>query len=87
MIRTVITVEVGDTPASHVREAVHNLALSYQNNPNPHYFLVSRHGKLTTDVLFENEILNLVNTLCEVKDGQIQMRGGSQEVEIIRRSC
>jgi hypothetical protein len=51
-----------------------------------HYFLPIRKGKIGSDIIFEQEWLKVVEETCEVdEDGQIRLKGGSREVEIVRR--
>lgn len=52
----------------------------------PHYIVPIRDNKLACDVIFEHEILDMVNAICEIKDGQIALKNGYQDVIIIRNN-
>lgn len=49
-----------------------------------HYIIPVRNGKIRTDIAFEAEFLKVVNEICEVKDGQIVLKNGTQDVLVIR---
>lgn len=83
-IRTVLYIEVQDTPAQLVSQVCKDALASFQTG-HPHYVCIMRYGKVTTDFEFEGEFLNTVRRLCEVKDGQIVLKGGAKEVDVIRR--
>ncbi len=84
-VRTVLILDVGNLPANDVRAAIKTVTNSYQHNQHPHYVVASRNGKLTHDILFEEEFLKVVHELCEIKDGVICMKNGSQDVEVFRK--
>jgi hypothetical protein len=50
-----------------------------------HYFLPIRHGRIASDILFEEEWLKVVNETCEIKDGKIVLKDGAKEVVVIRQ--
>lgn len=84
-VRTIIQIEVGDMPVRDVQVAIMQLEKVYANGKHPTFVLPCRNGKLRTDVIFEGAILGLVNKLCEVSpDGQIVLRGGHSDVDIMR---
>lgn len=83
-VRTVISVEVGNMTATDVRTALNEVRKVYDNSYNPTYVVVTRNGTLSNDVLFEQEFLDVVNSVCEIKDGKIVLKDGSKEVRIIR---
>lgn len=84
-IRTVICAEVGDMPSGDVNKVMGALKKGMSNNEHPHYFVPVRHGKMTSDVRFEEEILKMINQLCEIKEDKIVLKGGARKVEIIRK--
>ncbi len=84
-IRTVLYIEVGDLPATQVRQVVSHV-MDNLSNGHPHHVAVMRNGKVTSDVEFEGEFLHTVRQLCEIKDGEITLKGGAKEMEVIRRS-
>lgn len=84
-IRTILSVEVGDMSSGEARGVVNHIMNNLPNG-HPHYVVLSRHGKITGNVEFEAEFLNTVKELCEVKDGEIVIKGGAVDVDIIRRS-
>ncbi len=86
-VRCVNFVEVGDMDRKQVQLMVQELGQVHSTAQGGiHYFLPIRHGKITTDVLFEKEILeDLIEKLCEVQDGKIVLRDGAKDVEVIRR--
>lgn len=83
-VRTLIFMEVGNITPDEVRAAVSNVTARHQGALHPTFVLPVRDGKLTGDVLFESEILDLVNKLCEVKGGVICLRDGAREVDVLR---
>lgn len=86
-IRTVILIDGNGVSSETVRQAAKQLASEYNQDVNPHYIIATRNGRLTSDVIFEKEILDFVNNICEVKDNTIQLKGGYQEVDVIRKNA
>jgi hypothetical protein len=82
-IRTVMYVEVGNLPPAEVRDVTASL-LQTLHPGHPHFVVPLRNGKMNTDLDFEKEVLEFVNTVCEVQDGQIALKGGCHDVNIIR---
>lgn len=89
-IRTVIYVELGGVTAAEAK-AFMDRAQHSSKNGHPHYVVPLRKNKVTksldanTEVDFEAEFLNTVNRLCEVNEnGEIVMKNGSHEVDVIR---
>lgn len=74
-VRTLIKLEIGNMSRSDVRNAMATIAEQYTGNHTT-FILPTRDGKLTTDVLFEQEIVDYINTFCEVIDGKIALKGG-----------
>ncbi len=86
-VRTVIYVEVKDMSAAQIRSLLEQINASYQKALGGiHYILPVRHGRLSSDILFEKEILTFVNNICEVVDGEIVLKNGYSEVNVIRES-
>lgn len=83
-VRTVIFMEVGDTPADQVRQAIAHVKTIHGEGMHPTFVLPVRNRKLTGDVIFEGEILDMVRALCEVKDGEIVLRDGARDVDVMR---
>ena len=82
-IRTVMYVEVGNLPPNEVRDIVASLTATL-NPGHPHFVVPLRNGKMNTDLNFENEVLEFVQSICEVQDGQIVLKGGCHDVDVIR---
>lgn len=89
-IRTVIYVELGGVTAAEAK-AFMNKAQHSSKNGHPHYVIPLRKNRVTkrldanTEVDFEAEFLDTVNRLCEVNEnGEIVMKNGSHEVDVIR---
>ncbi len=86
-IRTVLYVEVGDMEADRINIMINEVNNLYGgSDASSHYAVPVRHGKIGTDVVFENEILDVIRKLCEIKDGQICLKGGAREVQVVRQS-
>ena len=88
-VRTIIYIEVGNMPTAEVRAAVAQVSKLYATNRHPIFICPMRNGVLTTDVLFEEEVLNFVRSICEVVTGSdgsntITLRGGVQAVDVAR---
>ena len=74
-VRTLIMIEIGNMSRNDVRNAMATIAEQYTGNHTT-FILPTRDGKLTTDVMFEQEIVDYINTFCEVREGKIALRGG-----------
>lgn len=86
-IRTVIFVEVGTMGQNQIAELLRQLNDAYDNNNGSvHYVIPIRNGRIPSDVLFENEIEDFVNKICEVNDGKIKLKNGANECVIIRET-
>lgn len=84
-VRTIYYVDIKDMDATRygmLLEEVNRGASKLKGGV--HYIIPVRNGKLGTDIEFEAEFLKTVNNLCEVKDGQIVLKNGAQEVRVIR---
>jgi hypothetical protein len=83
-VRTVIYMEVGDLPADKVRAATEQVAHIHGSPAHPTYIIPVRNQKMTGDVIFEQEILDMVKKICHVVDGDIVLRDGAQEIDVMR---
>lgn len=85
-VRTVNFVEVGDMVGKQLQLIIQRLNETHDTAKGGiHYFLPIRHGKIGSDILFEEEWLEAVHKTCEIKDGQIVLKGGAKEVLVIRQ--
>lgn len=84
-VRTVLYIEVGDLSPAEARGVV-NHVMGNLPNGHPHYCTITRHGKVTSGVEFEGDFLNTVKAMCEIKDGEIVLKGGAQEIDLIKVS-
>jgi hypothetical protein len=82
-IRTIMYVEVGNLPPAEVRDISASL-MSTLNPGHPHFIVPLRNGKMNTDLDFEKEFLDFVQLVCEIKDGQIVLKDGCHNVDVIR---
>ena len=86
-VRTVYYVDIHDMAPSQYNTLLSEVSRTAQSlKGGVHYIIPVRHGKIKTDIAFEAEILNMVHQICEIKDGQIVMKGGAQEVRVIREN-
>jgi hypothetical protein len=85
-VRCVNYVEVGDMSGAQIQLMLQELAVVHKTaQGGVHYFIPVRHGKISAEIEFEEEFLQTVNRLCEVKDGEIAMKSGSKDVKVVRR--
>ena len=82
-IRTIMYVETGNLPSNEVRDITASLMHTLHPG-HPHFVVPLRNGKMHTDLDFEKELLDFVQLICEVKDGQIALKGGCHDVDVIR---
>ena len=82
-IRTVMYVETGNLRPNEVRDIVASL-MSNMHPGHPHFVVPLRNGRLHTDIDFEREYLDFVRSTCEVKNGEIALKDGCRDVEVIR---
>lgn len=86
-IRAIYFVEVGGLSPSQVRDLYAALNADWvKAQGGVHYVIPMRDGKVTGDIFFEQELLGVINKLCEVKNGQIALKDGHQDVIVIRKS-
>jgi hypothetical protein len=87
-IRTVMYVETGNLPPNEVRDIVASL-MGTLHPGHPHFVVPLRNGKMNTDIDFEKEVLDFVNSICEITDdggsgAKIVLKGGCHDVNVIR---
>jgi hypothetical protein len=85
-VRTVVYTEVGDMERLRVQYFLKKISEGYGGRGGQHYVVPVRHGKISTEIMFESEILDMVKQICEVKDGEIVLKGGAQECLIVRQN-
>jgi len=86
-IRTVNFVEVGSMSRDQVAILLEQLNQKHKSVVGGiHYLVPVRNGKISADVLFEAEWLNVVRQTCEIKDGEIVLKDGAKDVHVIRQS-
>ena len=83
-VRTVMLVEVGDMPSGQVRMIVEQMRAAQGEPLHPTFIQPVRNGKIMGDIIFEQEILTMVRKICEVVDGEIVLRDGARDVDILR---
>jgi len=87
-IRTIMYVEVGNLPPNEVRDIVASLTATLHPG-HPHFVVPLRNGKMNTDLDFEAEVLEFVNSICEITDdggsgAKIVLKDGCHNVDVIR---
>lgn len=86
-LRTIHFIEVGDLQPQQIQFMVQELNATY--NPAEqgiHFVIPVRNGKIGTDIVFEEEFLKVVHETCEVReDGEIHLKGGAREVQVLRQ--
>lgn len=86
-VRAVFYVEVGDMETLRVQLLVQEINRQYSGaRGGVHYVVPIRHGKIGTDIAFEQEFLDVVNKMCEIKDGKIVLKDGAEDVHIVRET-
>ncbi len=86
-VRTILYMEVGNSPSADVARLVKMINENYKNNEaGVHYVLPVRFGKITSDIYFENEWLVAIRDLLEIKDGQIVLKDGATDVKVTRET-
>lgn len=93
-IRTVNFVEVNDMVGKQLQLIIQRLNETHDTAKGGiHYFLPIRHGKIGSDIFFEEEFERIGHELFEVIDEEgnviegadIRLKGGAKEVVVIRR--
>ena len=60
-------------------------AASYEGSVfGPHYVIPVRGGRLTSEIEIEGQFLETVRAICEVVNGEIVLKDGSHDVQVIR---
>lgn len=84
-LRTVIYIEVGSMEPAKVQLLIQEINNVYANSKGGiHYVIPIRNGKIGTDIVFENEFLNVVKEVCEINGGEIILKDGARDCHIIR---
>mgnify|MGYP006283240245 FL=1 len=84
-LRAVFYVEVGDMDQLRVQLLVSEVTKLYTNlKGGIHYVIPVRHGKIGSDIVFEEEFLKAVNDTCEIRDGKIVLKDGATKCHIVR---
>lgn len=87
-VRTINYVEVGSMSPGQIQFMMQELNKTYDSAKGGlHYFIPVRQGKIGTDIVFEQEWLEVVKQTCEVNEnGEIVLKDGAKEVHIVRQS-
>ena len=83
-VRTCVYIEVGDMPSRDVQQAIIQLKAHYSVTGHPVFILPLRNGKANTDVLFEDEILEPIRALFEIRNGKIEFKTEPKPVDVMR---
>lgn len=84
-VRAVVFVEVGDMDQVRVQCLIQEINKIYRGSRGGiHYVIPVRDGKIRTDIVFENEFLDVVNQLCEIRDNKIVFQDDAAEVKVLR---
>ena len=92
-IRTINFVEVGDMVGPQLQLILQRLNATHDTAKGGiHYFLPIRHGKIGSDIVFEEEFEHIGRKIFEVVDEEgnviegvnIRLKGGAKEVVVIR---
>lgn len=86
-VRTVLYVEVGDMERRRVQMLLDQLNQAHSTaRGGIHYLIPVRNGRITSDAIFEGEILKMVEQICEVRDGKIVLKEDAKDVHIVRQA-
>jgi len=85
-VRAVNFVEVGAMQPAQVQLMLNELAKLHDTaRGGIHYFLPVRNGKIGSDIVFEQEWLDIVRKTCEVdEDGEIILKDGAKDMLVVR---
>lgn len=93
-VRTVNFVEVGDMVGKQLQLILQQLNATHDTAKGGiHYFLPVRHGKIGSDIIFEEEFEKVGNDIFEIVDNngsvvsncKLRLKGGAKEVTIVRQ--
>jgi hypothetical protein len=93
-IRTVNFVEVGDMVGPQLQLILQRLNKTHDTAKGGiHYFLPVRQGKVGSDIVFEKEFEQIGHELFEIvdksgnvlEDATLRLKGGAQDVHVVRR--
>jgi hypothetical protein len=94
-VRTVNLVECGDMQGPQVQLLLQRLNQTHDTAKGGiHYFLPVRHGKIGSDIVFEEEFEAIGRKVFEVVDEQgnlienasIRLKGGAKDMTVVRKS-
>ena len=86
-VRAVFFVEVKDMARERVQLLIQEINGMYNGaRGGVHYVIPVRHGKLGSDIVFENEFLAVVEQMCTVENGKIVLKDGAQDVHVVRET-
>jgi|10_taG_2_1085330.scaffolds.fasta_scaffold00167_10 hypothetical protein len=85
-LRTIHFIEIGEMSPKNIQLMIQELNATYNPAEQGIHFVVPvRNGKIGTDIVFEAEFLSVVRETCEVaRTGEIVLKGGAREVQVIR---
>lgn len=85
-LRTVTYVEVGSMEPAKVQLLMQEINAVHANAKGGiHYVIPIRNGKIGTDIVFEQQFLDVVKDVCEVNGaGEIVLKNGATDCNIIR---
>lgn len=93
-VRTVNFVEVGEMVGKQLQLILQRLNTTHDTAKGGiHYFLPVRHGKIGSDIIFEEEFEKIGQEIFEIVDqdgnvienADIRLKGGAKEVVVIRQ--
>lgn len=81
-VRTIVKVEIGEATSAEFKEALGViLAQNRAATPNhPVYVCPMRKGMVISEPIFEAEVLEFCRGLCEIRDGEIVLKGSEPVV-------
>lgn len=85
--KVVYFVEVGDMSNSSYQSLLTDISNHWNSNKDINgqcIVIPVRNGCLKNDILYNDEILNFVRTICEVKDNEIVFKENFRELKVVR---
>ena len=84
-MRTVIFVEMGAMDSKQFALVAAKFATEFSGPARgDHYFCPVQNGEIKCDPFFEAEFLEIVHKTCEVKNGEIVLKGNVTPIRVIR---